>query len=281
MIFLFLLLSFFYLPTPADFKSKDQDVFFKLENFSSQERNWLNLNPEEFSASAILVKELSGKTLFEKNSYQPRPIASLTKLMSAYLAFLIYQPDDIFVFDEESRSQPGEVGNFARGEKISRDEILKASLVASSNDAIYLLAKTYGLTNFVELMNQKARELGMTKAEFVDPMGISQKNVASAYDLYLLIEKIYSQFPEILNFSTLEKVMINRKILWTTNLLLPKYKKIIVGGKTGFTQEAGECLLMVLKFNNSPFVSLIILNSQDRFGEAEKIIQALKNYYGD
>lgn len=282
MFFLFLFLSLFQIKNEGYFAMKGSGAtIFNLENFAPQEANFLSLDAKEISAEALLIKELRGKNLFSKNAYQERPIASLTKLMSSYLAYLIYQPEDVFVFDKEAILQEGEVGNFVVGEKITRDQALKASLVASSNDAIYLLAKNYSLENFIKLMNEKAKEIGMRKTRFVDPTGISKDNLSTAYDLYLLAEKIYTTVPEIFSFSTLEKVIINGKILWTTNLLLPKYKNILVGGKTGFTSDAGECLLMILKFENSPFVSVVILNSKDRFTDAEKIIKALKVYYGD
>lgn len=282
MFFLFLFLSLFQIKNESYFALKSLEVpIFNLENFVPQEVNFLSLDPKEISAETVLIKEIKGKNLFSKNVYQEKPIASLTKLMSSYLAYLIYKPEDVFVFDKETILQEGEVGNFIVGEKITRNQALKASLVASSNDAIYLLAKTYSLENFVKLMNEKAKEIGMKKTKFVDPTGISKDNLSTAYDLYLLAEKIYATAPEIFSFSTLEKVVINGKILWTTNLLLPKYKNILAGGKTGFTSDAGECLLMILKFENSPFVSVVILNSEDRFTDAEKIIKALKVYYGD
>jgi D-alanyl-D-alanine carboxypeptidase len=243
-----------------------------------QEINLLNL--EDVSAEVILVKEFKGATLFQKNADQQKDIASLTKLMSSYLGYLLFQSETIFIFDRESVDQMGEVGNFYPGEKISRDNLLKASLVASSNDAIYLLAKTYGLEKFIELMNKKAEEFGMTQTKFIDPTGLKE-NLSTARDISKLLEKIYSQTPEIFSLTTLEKININGKILWTTNVLLPRYKSIIVGGKTGYKQHIGENLALILKLKNSPFISVVILNSKDRFADAEKIIKEIQRYYGN
>jgi D-alanyl-D-alanine carboxypeptidase len=277
MIFLLIFLSFFQV-SHSENLSLTQGSVFDLQSFSQENFNYLNLS--DLSADSVLVKEINGKTLFSKNSDQEKEIASITKLMSAYLGYNLYLPDSIFVFDRESINQEGDVGNFFVGEKITRDDILKASLVASSNDAIYLLAKNYGLDAFVNLMNQKAKEWQMTKTNFVDPTGLG-KNISTTKDLYLLLTKIYSQTPEIFNWTRLEKIIINNKILWTTNLLLPKYSSIIVGGKTGYKDSAGENLALILKLEKSPFISVIILDSRDRFGDAEKIIKALKNYYGE
>jgi D-alanyl-D-alanine carboxypeptidase len=118
----------------------------------------------------------------------------------------------------------------------------------------------------------------MLQTNFVDPTGLG-KNLSNARDLFVMLTKIYSETPEIFNFTRLEKVAINGKILWTTNLLLPKYSSIIVGAKTGYKETAGENLVMILKFDNSPFIGVILLDSKDRFDDAEKIIKALKNYY--
>jgi D-alanyl-D-alanine carboxypeptidase len=277
MIFLLIFLSFFQ-TSHSENLSLAQSSVFDLESFSQENFNYLNLS--DLTADSVLVKEINGKTLFAKNIDQEKEIASLTKLMSAYLDYNLYLPDSIFTFDRESINQEGDVGNFFVGEKITRDDILKASLVASSNDAIYLLAKNYGLNAFVNLMNQKAKEWQMAKTNFVDPTGLG-KNISTAKDLYFLLTKIYSQTPEIFSWTRLEKIIINNKILWTTNLLLTKYSSIIVGGKTGYKDSAGENLTLILKLEKSPFINVIILDSKDRFGDAEKIIKALKNYYGE
>jgi D-alanyl-D-alanine carboxypeptidase len=275
MIFLFLFLSLFQV-SPQENNLVQPSSVFDLSSFEQEGFNYLNL--PDLSSDVVFIKEINGKTLFQKNVNKKKDIASITKLMSAYLGYKIFSFKDDFIFDRESLNQEGDVGYFYVGEKISRDEILKASLVASSNDAIYLLAKTYSLDKFVSLMNQKAQEWQMLQTNFVDPTGLG-KNFSSARDLFILLTKIYSETPEIFNFTRLEKVVINGKILWTTNILLPKYSSIIVGGKTGYKETAGENLVLILKFDNSPFIGVIILDSKDRFDDAEKIIKALKNYY--
>jgi D-alanyl-D-alanine carboxypeptidase len=275
MIFLFLFLSLFQ-PSPQENNLAQPNSVFDLSSFSEEGFNYLNLS--DLSSDVIFVKEINGRILFQKNADKQKEIASITKLMSAYLGYKIFSSKDNFIFDNKSLSQEGDVGYFYIGEKMNRDEVLKASLVASSNDAIYLLAKTYSLEKFVSLMNQKAQEWKMMQTNFRDPTGLD-KNVSSARDLFILLTKIYSETPEIFNFTRLEKIVVNGKILWTTNLLLPKYSSIIVGAKTGYKETAGENLVMILKFDNSPFIGVILLNSKDRFDDAEKIIKALKNYY--
>jgi serine-type D-Ala-D-Ala carboxypeptidase (penicillin-binding protein 5/6) len=275
MIFLFLFLSLFQVSSQENNLVQPNSVF-DLGSFSQEDFNYLDL--PDLSSDVVFIKEINGKTLFQKNADKQKDIASITKLMSAYLGYKIFSSQDDFIFDRESINQEGNVGYFYVGEKVSRDDILKASLVASSNDAIYLLAKTYSLEKFVSLMNQKAQEWKMLQTNFVDPTGLG-KNLSNARDLFVMLTKIYSETPEIFNFTRLEKVTINGKILWTTNILLPKYSSIIVGAKTGYKETAGENLVMILKFDNSPFIGVVLLDSKDRFNDAEKIIKALKNYY--
>jgi D-alanyl-D-alanine carboxypeptidase len=275
MIFLFLFLSLFQV-SPSEKTLVQPNSFFDLSSFRQEGFNYLDL--PDLSSDVVFIKEINGKTLFQKNADKQKDIASITKLMSAYLGYKIFSSQDVFIFDRESINQEGNVGYFYVGEKVSRDDILKASLVASSNDAIYLLAKNYSLEEFVSLMNQKAQEWKMLQTNFVDPTGLG-KNLSNARDLFVMLTKIYSETPEIFNFTRLEKVTINGKILWTTNILLPKYSSIIVGAKTGYKETAGENLVMILKFDNSPFIGVILLDSKDRFDDAKKIIKALKNYY--
>lgn len=246
-------------------------------NYSSREiiNNYLDL--ENLTAEVVLIKEFGGAIIFNKNADLKKEIASLTKLMSSYLGYLLYPSNEVFTFDAESINLGGTT-RFSVGEKITRDDILKATLVSSNNEAIYLLAKSYSLKSFVNLMNQKAKEWQMNNTIFSEPTGLGS-NISTAKDLDILLTKIYSQTPEIFDFTRLESVIINKKILWTTNLLLPKYKSIIVGGKTGYKKKSGECLVLILKFEKSPFVKVIILNSKDRWRDSQKIIEALKKYY--
>lgn len=283
MFFLLIILSFLNTINTSNenyLNAKISPSIFNLDEFNKIEEFKNKLNLDDISAQNVFVKELRGKILYQKNPDEKRPIASLTKLLSAYISTFLFNKNDIFVFDKESVDQEGNAGNFYVGEKVDFDSLLKASLIASSNDSMYLIAKTYGLKNFVDLMNRKVKEWGLINTNFEDTTGISSLNQSTARELSIMMEKIFSQNPEIFYISTQEKVIINGKILWNTNILLYKYKKFIVGSKTGFTSEAGECLAMILKFENSPYISVIILNSKDRWSDAEKIIKELAKYYG-
>ncbi len=285
MLILFLFLGFLnlnsgytsnYIDNPSPVVTLDANI---KRNIISQKEFSNLIEIKDLKAKSVLVKELNGRFILGINYNEKKPIASITKLLSSYLVLSLTKNNFKLTFDNEAISQPGNVGFFKAGEKITRDQALKASLISSSNDSIYLLAKNFGYGKFVELMNKQAKSWNLSDTSFVDPMGISKDNVSSAKDLITLIEKIYSLKPEIFYLTTLEKVVINNKILWTTNLLLPKYHNYIVGAKTGFTDEAGECLVMIVKLDKSPFIGIVILDSNNRWSDAEKIIFALEKFY--
>ncbi len=259
--------------------NNDNFLLTKNDDYDNIVNNQL-IDFSDLNADSFFIQEINGKVLAFKNENKPKDIASLTKLLSAFLGYNLFPSDYIFIFDNESVNQEGIVGNFQVGQKITRNNILKASLVASSNDAIYLLAKTYGLNKFVELMNKTVQDWGLKQTVFLDPTGLG-KNISTSKEFAQIVIKIFSKNPEIFYFTKFEKIIINGEILWTTNLILHKYYNLIVGAKTGFKEESGENLAMILKFNKSPFIVLVILDSKNRFEDAEKIIKKLKEYYGD
>jgi len=273
----FTLMKGFLMPTYSyNLKS---EAYFTFENFKQLSSEPRLTFDKPLSAEGVLVKEFFGQTLYEKNAYQTFPLASLTKILTAYLALDIYEPSQVLTFTPSAIAQSGEVGSFKIGEEVKVIDLIKASLIASSNDSAYLLAENYGLEKFNLLIKEKLKEWNLTQTQIIEPTGLSSHNISTPYEFYFLMLKVFSERPEIFTLTREEKIWINKKLLWNTNLLLGKYSSIIVGGKTGYTHEAGECLALILKFPNSPFVALILFKSEDRFKDAETIIKALAKYY--
>jgi len=244
----------------------------------------LNIDKNFISAKNVLIKEIKGDEIFEKNPNEIKPIASLTKLLTAVVSFENYKEDDSFTITKEILNYNGESGGFLEGEKFNRNDLIKAMLVGSSNKAGYTLASKMGIENFVNKMNEKAKEIGMNNSSFVDPVGLNKNNKSSLNDLYLLSEYILKNYPEIFRFSILPYFDINGSYfrrIYNLNYLIPYYKNFILGSKTGFTDDAGECLLMLVKFKNSPIIFLGLLDSKDRLKDAEYLLLKLKKYYGE
>lgn len=256
---------------------------FRLGNFKLKKELTLS-NPtlESLTATNILIKEIGGSVLFDRQAQQPRPIASITKLITALVAYTTYPETEKFKISPEAVSVEGENGAFKIGEILGRDDLIKAALVGSSNDASFALAQKTGVSNFIQLMNAKAQELGLAQTHFVDSIGLSSRNVSSLSDLAQLADYLIRNYPEVIKWSAQSEVNLPgrsaRKIV-NLNYLLPIYSNYIVGSKTGFTNDAGECLILILKFEKSPFIFLGLLNSKNRFQDAEKLILTLKNFY--
>ncbi|HUQ12240.1 MAG TPA: D-alanyl-D-alanine endopeptidase [Steroidobacteraceae bacterium] len=233
--------------------------------------------PELKSASALIVDGENGQVLFERDAAHVAPIASITKLMTALVVL-----DGQQSLDEKIEITKADVwkgkGAFSRlpvGAKLTRAELLKLALTASENRAARVLGRNYpgGMNAFVKTMNIKAKALGMSKTRFDDPSGLSNNNVSNARDLAKLVSAA-SRDSRIREFSTLHQVEVragkSRLTYRNTNLLIGKSDWDINVQKTGFTNDAGECLVMEAVIGERPVV-MVLLNS---FGKLTRTADA-------
>lgn len=241
-------------------------------------------SPSTEANSAISVfidKEGEKEILFEKEPGKSLPIASLAKLMTAFVA-LEYYPDLSQVVEVSPGAvfQESESGNLKIGEKLSIENLLYIMLLESSNDAAFALAELIGQQGFVDLMNWEAKNLRMQETFFAEPMGISPQTVSSSQDLVILTKKLleYPLIWEILQkpeFDLYGPEGVFHHKLENTNQLLGKIDNII-GGKTGYTKEASGCFLLVLREPESEgYLINVILGTENRFSEMEKLIDWL------
>jgi D-alanyl-D-alanine endopeptidase (penicillin-binding protein 7) len=234
--------------------------------------------PEVRSAMALVVDAQTGEAIYERNATSVAPIASLTKLMTALVILDGKQPLDELVEITAADRWKGK-GAHSRipvGAKISRANLLKLALLASENRAAATLGRAYpgGTKAFVKTMNAKAKLLGMTQSRFADASGLSSLNVSSPRDLAKLVNAA-SQSAVIREYSTLEsvEVRVSRKstlVYRNTNLLIGKPDWDILVQKTGFTNDAGECLVMQTVLEGRT-VNLVLLNS---FGKLTRTADA-------
>lgn len=229
------------------------------------------------SAAALITDASNGEVLYERDAGRVAPIASITKLMTALVVLDGQQPLDekIEITSEDRWSGKGAFSRLPVGAKITRGDLLKLALMASENRAAKTLARNYpgGTAAFVRTMNAKARALGMTRTRFDDPSGLSSNNVSSARDLAKLVTAA-SRDTRIREFSTLpsHEVRAGRSVLTyrNTNLLVGKPDWDIKVQKTGFTNDAGECLVMQAVIGERP-VNMVLLNS---FGKLTRTADA-------
>lgn len=223
--------------------------------------------PEIRSAAALVVDTKSGEVIFERDASVVTPIASITKLMTALVVLDGQQPlDEIIVIKAEDRWKgKGAFTHLAVGTKLTRGDLLRLALMASENLAARTLARNYpgGLPAFVRTMNVKAKALGMSKTHFDDASGLSSLNVSTARDLAKLVSAA-ARDPVIREFSTLRshEVRIGKRpfVYRNTNLLIGKPDWEIPIQKTGFTNDAGQCLVMQAVIEERPVV-MVFLNS--------------------
>lgn len=242
--------------------------------------------PQLSAKSAIIYDMRSSRYLYSKSPGDRLPVASLTKLLSAIVVLENLNLDDVVIVSKESLKVDGEKQTLYLDEKIKVRDLLKMMLVESSNDAAYALrihASSSGI-DLIGLMNRKTIELGMSNSIFHDPAGLNDAALSTSEDLVKLA--IYSlKFDElwsILGEKTTSIYSIDGKIehkINSTNQLLGIVPNII-GGKTGYTDKALGCMLLVVDIpgKNDKIIS-IVLGSVERFTDTEKLVDWTKRAY--
>jgi len=247
--------------------------------------------PEKFEVELNANAALSvwtdleqSKVLFEKNKDRTFPIASLSKLMTSFVVMDLgetYPLEKPIMITEKSVEQDGNF-DLKPGERLSVKDLMAMALIESSNDAAYALSDYIGKDSFVELMNYYVDKMSLEDTKFYNPTGLKveekPENKSSAENLAKLAEQILKKHPEIFELSqeTTYKVKdssesLHHRIEENTNILLEDYPKMI-GGKTGYTDGADQCLLTIMKGERGYYIN-VILGSNDRFGEMEKLIE--------
>lgn len=238
---------------------------------------------EEFSAKAMIVKDTkTGTVLFSKSEYEPRPLASITKLMSA-LVILDQNPDwatTTVVIGADSLD-----AHMYAGDVYTFQDLWFSALVGSSNKAIISMVNSLGFTEeqFVKMMNEKAKLLGMSNTFFSDASGLSAENVSTASDVVLLLKEVESKEKISNALMTKEYSLFSNERneshhMWNTDWVLlgwmPNDLKEFFGGKTGFISASGYNFTMRAGDGAGHMVDVVVLGAdthENRFKEAVDI----------
>ena len=240
-------------------------------------------------SEGVILADQSGNILFSRNADKPRPIASVTKLMTALVIldekFPLDETITITKADRDLRQLTG--SRLKVGAKLTREELLTLAMLSSENRAALALGRTYpgGSEAFSRAMNEKAKSLGMMHSNFIDAAGLSPNNLSTPNDLFLLMQAA-------------EKHPLLKKIAQTRSVTVKPYKRLgplryvntnrfsrnkswkLLLSKTGFLTEPGRCLVMKARVDNKE-VTMILLDSYGKltpFGDANRARKWLKRY---
>ncbi|MFA5051618.1 MAG: serine hydrolase [Patescibacteria group bacterium] len=240
--------------------------------------------------SGMVLDVGSGLALWKKNIDEPRPLASLTKLMTA-LVFLDSQPD----WDKPVTFEQGDIdsttGNtliVRPGETATVRDVFMASLVASANNATVALARSTGLTTqeFVQRMNDKAKMMSLFLTTFTDVSGLDPGNTSTARDYVRLVRTAFNQ-PRIrealttreYSFTTTGVVATHR--LYNTDQLLADTSLDVQAAKTGFIDESGYNFISLANVNSHEVLVVLLgsVSSAARFAEAKALFMWIQDYW--
>ncbi|MFH1575829.1 MAG: serine hydrolase [Candidatus Nealsonbacteria bacterium] len=243
------------------------------------------------AAISILLNNYGGeKILFEKNSKESVPIASLSKLLTVDVILKNYDLTKEIVITKKAVGQEESFGKLKVGQILTVEQLLYPLLMESSNDAAFALANDYdGIDEqtFVDMMNEDAKTLGLNDTNFVNSSGLDPEeyepkekiNVSSAHDLSRLIKHLLDT-PLVWEILSMPKISIYGETLTSTNKLLDKIPGII-GGKTGYTDTALSCFVLVVEApnNKGKVINIILGTTNERFSEMEKLINWTNQSY--
>lgn len=232
------------------------------------------------ATSTIAMDLDTGRILYSNNINEKRLIASITKVLTAIIVLETTNIEKEVEVGTEVLKMYGTNIYIEPGEKITIKDLLYGLLLRSGNDAAVTLAVTAAGSEekFVELMNQKAKEIGMKNSAFKNPHGLDEdtKNYSTAYDMALLSRYAYKNkvYRQISSTRKYETTTINKSYLWyNRNRLLNNYK-YCTGGKNGYTPRAGKTLITTAKKNNLN-LTIVTLNDDSKYETHQKLYEQL------
>lgn len=234
----------------------------------------------DLTAKSILMYDLiSGRTLYERDAKHRMPMASLTKIMTAIIAFENRKSDDRYLVKPEAIVGEDSMG-VTEGEVLSFDELIYGLMLPSGNDAAEVFAQNYpgGRSAFIDAMNSKAKALGLTDTNFTNPSGLQGdgNQYTTAYDLLVITRYAMEHFPQFIEVTSTYEHHVPQTAthkafdLYNETNLLTSYEGVR-GIKTGYTPEAGLCLITYLEYDGHKVLG-ILLNSEKRREEMKALL---------
>jgi D-alanyl-D-alanine endopeptidase (penicillin-binding protein 7) len=254
-------------------------------SFKDEPRKVLSLRPSLLkvrSHVALVFDEKTQRPVYNKHGQAVVPIASITKLMTAMVVLDAHLPMDVEISVAEDQHNIKRAKSRLRvGMTLTRSKMLRLALMASENRAALALARSYpgGIPALVVAMNAKAHVLGMENTRFFEPTGLDSENVSTAQDLVKMVSAAvhYTLIHQYTTTASLSVDNLNGRTIrfGNTNPLVRNASWDIGLSKTGFINEAGQCLVMQANINHRPVI-IVLLDSwgkRTRVGDANRIRQ--------
>ncbi|MCI8446447.1 MAG: D-alanyl-D-alanine carboxypeptidase [Bacilli bacterium] len=235
----------------------------------AEEENQTNIGLAKNAKSAIIIEASTGTILFEKNAHEKLAPASMTKMMSMLLIVEsidkgIIKWDDMVTTSENASGMGGSQILLETNEQMSVKDLFKGIAVASGNDAVVAMAEKIAGTeeNFVTMMNNRAKELGLKNTNFKNPHGLEEANhYSSAYDMGMIAKELVKH-EEIFQYTSIYEDYLRKgtdRELWLVNTnKLVRFYKGVDGLKTGYTKEAGYCLTATAKKDGMRIITVVM-----------------------
>ncbi len=237
--------------------------------------------PKTSALSYVVADVDTGEIIVEKNQDIVLPIASISKLVTTLVAMRYIDLHKPLTITKSSIEMYGTFGGLRLGEKILGSDLLYPLLMESSNDAAEVFAENYGYDEFIKLMNQIAKEIGMSNSSFVEPSGLSEKNVSTAADLQKLVQYITKKHPEIWDISRVKQYSILNHS-WANGSYISR-KSSFIGGKNGFTYEAFSTTASLFGLDipgGKRRVSITLLKSNARENDVDLLLRFVTKWVG-
>lgn len=237
--------------------------------------------PERISASGVVILDAeSGQRLYARQETVRRPMASITKLMTALIIAENHAMDEVVTIPSGIQQVEGNTVYLPPGEQFTVGDLLSALLIASANDAAYALATYHSATeaSFVFDMNIRAEALGLKGTSFANPSGLDHpRQWSTPLDIaWLTLSAI--KHPEIAERMGRSSMQIVSKrgtpISLAHTHAMVRSEEAVVGGKTGTTDAAGQCLVSVVEKDNHTYL-VVLLNSLQRYKDMSSILEVL------
>lgn len=263
------------------------------EKTQASEKKLKPVNPNVLASSVYVYDIQENKVLYEKNSLEPHPLASIAKLMTVLL--LEENEDANYITISEKAIDQPEGEGLKKGDDIKKEDLEKLILAASSNDAAWAAAEFLGKNgqDFVLMMNEKARSMDLKSLSFYNPNGLDLVNggerspgaIGNAVDVGNLFTYIFRNHPKLLDMTRAYDIEVrekNGRIIRAknTNEAFGKIPQLI-GAKTGFTKIAGGNLVFIFDAGlyHPILVSVLGSTEKGRFEDAQTVVNSVLKYY--